>query len=75
MRIHKQTVDLSEERLDVPGRIIYAAEQHGEVTVWYETGPKQSYQVVLTGEGVPLGKVHVSSFLIDEGDFVGHIYH
>lgn len=73
MQVHKQVLGTRENI--IPGRVIHVDMQDEKACAWYETdGCTRTYQVVLTGEAVPAGGKHRGTFLLQKGQFVGHLY-
>lgn len=57
------------------GRVIHVDVQRGEPHVWYVSdGLYRNYEVVITGGFPPEGWQHVGTFMLDDGDFVGHVF-
>lgn len=53
--------------------------QHGDVTLWADTDPKQeqveyTFFSIMTGQEVPKGLVYITTLQSADGMFVQHIY-
>jgi hypothetical protein len=70
-------------RMPDGAEVLHVEAQHGEPCLWALVDPDRErvdYHFALRGTGHPIAGValprdHVGTFMLAEGDFVGHLFH